>query len=60
MKYTHVVIHENGYELCYNQEHAGAILLEGMAMGWGSPTIVKFDQPMTEQEAIFALTPDQE
>lgn len=50
MKYTHVIV--NGEEIIYalNTDHMSALVLEGMSMGWESPIIISFDEPMTKEE----------
>ena len=49
MHYTHAVVHENGNELAYSLDHAEALILEGISIGWRKPYIVKFEMPLSEE-----------
>ena len=51
MKYTHVIVHENGIDYALNSDHLTALLLAGMAIGWENPIIIPFDEPITMDKA---------
>lgn len=55
VKYTHAIVHESGNELALSLEHAGALYLQGLSIGWDSPVIISFDAALSEGEAHKAL-----
>ena len=55
MLFTHAVVHENGNELAYSRDHAEALILEGLSIGWRKPHIVKFETALTEEAALNLL-----
>lgn len=54
-RYTHAIVHESGNELAFSLEHAQALYLQGLSIGWDSPVIISFDKALTEEEAANAL-----
>jgi len=54
-RYTHAIVHGNGNELAFSREHAQALFLQGLSIGWESPVIVSFESALTEEEAHKAL-----
>jgi hypothetical protein len=54
-RYTHAIVHGNGNELALSQDHAQALFLQGLSMGWDTPIIISFESALTEEEARNVL-----
>jgi hypothetical protein len=54
-RYTHAIVHGNGNELALSRDHAQALFLQGLSMGWDTPIVISFESALTEEEARNAL-----